>query len=247
MKKHLIIIILVFAIINIYGQKTNYIVQLNSGLFKFNGISVEGTEKINCNIIDEEGYTNNPYGNRPTLSYGISLGFTRIYKSNLRFGFDLSYEILKSKINIDGVWVYNNIINETVNAIGQTYLNFNFVNAYPSIGYQHLVSNINIYIDIGIEYGYCIKAYEKGYAKSNLREFKTRRDRKTISSDIRPRIQIGIEKNRIGGYIGYSKGLLNYKSGYIGGTNEAFSNMIRIGLKFQLNKWGLKQVVCKNS
>jgi len=119
-------------------------------------------------------------------------------------------------------------------ATGKTNLNSSFLNLFPSIGYQFSNSSLNFYFDGGIDFGYCLNAEEKGYAKSESREYETIRDRKTINLDIRPRIQLGIQKNKIGGYIGYSKGLKNYKSGFIGGTNEAFSEIIRIGLTYQL-------------
>ena len=59
-------------------------------------------------------------------------------------------------------------------------------------------------------------------------------DRKTIESDIRGRYQLTISKNKIGGYLGFSNGIRNYKEGFVGGTNVAFSRMLRFGLLYKL-------------
>ncbi|MBK7233713.1 MAG: outer membrane beta-barrel protein [Saprospiraceae bacterium] len=215
------------------GQTTELSFRLNSGLFSFTGASAESVEKINYNLETEDGYTNNPYGNKPALSIGASINLSRILSSNLKFGIDLAYEILRSKIEIDGVHQNSRIINETIVANGQSYLNFSYINLFPSIGYRIKVSDFNLDIDGGMDFGYCLKAYERGYAKSSTREYETQRDRKTINFDFRPRLQIAFIKNSLGLYLGYSVGLVNYKSGFAGGVNEAYSNMIRFGLIYK--------------
>ena len=234
MSNKLITILLVFLSLTIYGQSTEYGIQVNSGFFRFSGESAEKTEQINYNLNKEDGYTNNPYGSKYGLSYGISANITRTTKSNLRLGIDLGYEILRSRIDINAVWQHSDNINETVLATGKTNLNSSFINLFPSIGYQFSKSSMILFFEGGFDFGYCVNAKEKGYAKSESREYETNRDRKTIEFDVRPRIQIGIQKHKIGVYIGYSKGLINYKSGFDGGTNEAYSEMIRIGLTYKL-------------
>ncbi|HEX4373660.1 MAG TPA: hypothetical protein VHZ50_10190, partial [Puia sp.] len=51
--------------------------------------------------------------------------------------------------------------------------------------------------------------------------------------DFRRRIQVAVNYKRISPYIGYSTGLVNY-SNSIGGTNDAFARMIRIGIAYKL-------------
>jgi len=226
--------IMCFAVAFCHGQKIEKIIALNSGLFSFYGKSAESTSSINYNEISQDGYTNNPYGNKYGFSYGISANITKITKTNLRLGIDFGYEVLISRIDIKAVWQHGDNINETISATGKSNLNSSFLNLFPSIGYQISNSFFNIFLDGGIDFGYCLKSLEKGNAYSKTREYETYRDRKTVELDVRPRIQIGIQKNKVGGYIGYSKGLTNYKSGYIGGTNEAYSEMIRMGITYKL-------------
>ena len=233
--KYLFTITLTIAFFtNSFSQITEYCIQLNSGLFYFSGISAESTGQINYNIDREDGYTNNPYGAKPGLSYGVSANLARITMSNFRIKLNLGYELLKSKIDINTVWQHSNLVNESIEVEGQTYLSFNNINLFPSFGYRFLISDFNIDIDAGLDFAYILKATEKGSAASSLREYKTVRDRKSFNTDFRLRFQISVSKNKIGGYVGYSKGIRNYKSDYIGGTHIAFSNIIRFGIIYKL-------------
>ena len=234
MNKKLITVLLVLSSFNVFGQIVEYSIQINSGFFKFSGNSAENIEQINFNLNNEDGYTNNPYGSEFGLSYGISTSLIKTTKTNLRFGIDLGYEMLRSKIEIDGVWQNNGSASVKISATGKTNLNSSFINLFPRFGYQISNPIYNLYFDGGFDFAYCLASTEIGYAQSETREYETKRDRKTIDFDVRPRIQIGMTRNRFGGYVGYSKGLINYKSGFAGGTNEAYSELVRIGLTYKL-------------
>lgn len=221
---------------SVLGQQTELSLRLNSGLFSFSGKSAETFTNINYNLDDEDGYTNNPYGSKVGLSYGISTNLSRITKSNFKFGIGLGYEILRSKIDVNSISVRStsSLNTEVIEAEGKTFLIYDFINLFPYIGYRISTLQFNIDIEGGLDFGHCLKATERGRAKSSSREYETIRDRKTIEKDIRTRFQVGISKNKWGGYIGYSKGLRNFKSGYLGGTNEAFGNLIRFGIIYKL-------------
>ena len=234
MTRNILTILLIALGLNVFGQSNEYSFRLNTGLSNFSGASAESTERINYNLDKEEGYTNNPYGNKFGFSYGLSFNLTKVTKSNLRLGIDLGYEAIGSKIAIDGVFLRNNSVNETISATGKTRLQSNLINLFPSIGYQISNSSYRVYLDVGFDIGYILNTTEKGIAKTTERDYETNRDRGTINLDVRPRFQIGISKNKYGGYIGFSKGLVNYKTGFVGGTNETFINYIRFGLTYQL-------------
>ena len=225
--------ILIFSVLS-SGQNTDYLLQLNTGLFYFSGPSAESTETINYNLDKEDGYTNNPYGSRPGLSYGLSGRVSRITAKGFRLGVGLGYEILRSRIKINQVWQYSGVNNEAVVADGKTNINLQFINLFPSLGYRVLMGNYQLDIDGGLDIGYCLQAKEQGRAESEAGIYETERDRKTINLDLRPRVQAGISKNRLGVYLAYSKGLSNYRAGFEGGTNEASSNLLRFGLQYRL-------------
>ncbi len=234
MKKILFIIYLSFCFISAYGQSTEVGINLNSGLFSFVGESATSSSWINFNTQEEDGYTNTPYGSRGGLSYGISANVTQVYQSNFIIGADLGYEMLRSKVKITRVSA-NTGGNSPIAADGRTYLNNSFINLFPKIGYRLTLANMAIDFSAGMDVAYCLSSRERGSAEAGTREYNTKRDRKTINTDIRPRVQVNISQDKYGGYIGYTRGIRNYKSGFDGGINEAYSRFIRFGLTYQVN------------
>ena len=94
-----------------------------------------------------------------------------------------------------------------------------------------------IHLDItgGVDLAYCLSAKENGSATATDGTiFTTNTDRKTITTDIRPRIQGTFSYHKAGIYIAYSHGFGNYMDGYIGGINEAYARLLRFGISYQL-------------
>ena len=58
---------------NSYGQKTEFSIAFNSGLFSFAGQSAEKETFINYNSVKNSSYTNNPYGAENSLSPSAEL------------------------------------------------------------------------------------------------------------------------------------------------------------------------------
>jgi predicted nuclease of restriction endonuclease-like (RecB) superfamily len=169
------------------------------------------------------------------LSYGLSANIKRVNKYNFVFGFDLGYEILRSKIQVNSVVDYSGMVNYTFDARGQTFLNANFINLNPQIGYRLSVKQVSIDLLTGYDVAFCLNATEKGKTTTtNGTEFSSSIDRKTINSDIRLRFQVSTGFKKMGAYIGYSLGLANYKSGYVGGVNECYARLFRFGLTCQI-------------
>jgi hypothetical protein len=63
----------------------------------------------------------------------------------------------------------------------------------------------------------------------------TSRDRKSIATDLRSRIQFAVDYKLVGIFIGYSKGMINYTSGVIGGKQESYARLIRFGFTCKIN------------
>src|ERR1700689_792756 len=90
-----------FLFVNSFAQKTETSISFNSGLFSFSGQSAEGTTFINYDATTKSGYTNNSYGSKNALCYGFSFQRKRIAGWNFILGYDLGYEVLRSKISIN--------------------------------------------------------------------------------------------------------------------------------------------------
>lgn len=236
MKKVSLLIISFLVFTNSFGQKTELRIALNSGLFSFSGESAQSNTFINYSDQNNSGYTNNPFGSKNGLSYGLSGNVRRVTKRNFIIGFDLGYERLSSKILIKEVAGFTGNTTYQYNASGQTYLNYNFINLNPYLGHRFNLKQISIDATGGFELGYCLSANEKGSAKdANGKEYRTSIERKTIDLDVRPRIQLAVNYQKAGIYAGYSYGFSNYKREYVGGINECRARMVRFGITYQLN------------
>ena len=181
MKKTLFTIV-AFCCLNVsYGQKTEFWVSLNSGLFSFAGESAESVTGINYNEQMQSGYTNNPYGSKSGLAIGLSGNIKSISKKNFILGADLGYEKLRSKIEINKIYGWTGTSSYRLDATGKTFLNSNFINLRLFAGYRLPVNKVNLDFTGGLEIGYCLSAKENGSATaSGGIKYETSVDRKTI-------------------------------------------------------------------
>lgn len=235
MKNKIIILFAFLALSTLYGQKTELRVSLNSGLFSFTGKSAAEVSQINLYNQSNSGYTNNPYGSKNGLCYGISLNVKRVTKNSILYGIDFGYETLRSKISLQSVNGFEGTATFQKEASGETFLNNKSLNFNPFGGYRFTINKFPLDLVGGFDIGYILDTKEKGNATATDGiEYSTSLDRKTIKQDFRPRIQISTDYKKIGLYLAYSVGLVNYKEGYIGGVNEAYSKIIRFGLTYQI-------------
>lgn len=235
MRKFSIAIVCLFGFSVCHAQKTEVGISLNSGLFSFTGESAKSTAQINYGEQPKSAYTNNPYGSKNGLGLGLSGYIKRVSSNNFIVGLDGGYELLRSKIEITKIseFVETGYIDHP--ATGKTYFNLSFINVRPFIGYRINANKIKFDITAGTDIAFCLSAEENGEAvTSNGLSYTTSLERKTITTDLRPGVQIGAQYKDVGVYIGYSSGISNYLSGYIGGSNEAYSRLLRFGLTYQI-------------
>jgi hypothetical protein len=218
-----------------FGQKTELGISLNSGLFSFAGNSAAGTSFINSNAMVFPAYTNNPYGSRMGWCDGVSVDLKRVNRGRFLLGISIGYEELRSRVSLTSVAVTNQTLQYSVAAHGHTDLASRFINLFPSAGYRLMQSKLTIDLTGGLDLARCLSTRENGKAyASNGETFTTSRDRKTIAMDVRPRLQLSAAIHKTAVYVGYSYGLINYMSGYVGGVNNSYSRLLRVGLQYQL-------------
>ena len=236
MKKTALTLIINFILIGVFGQWTEFRLGFNSGLFAFTGKSTEAVSFINSSRTLNGPYTNNPYGSQNGICYGISGNLKRVSKKNFIFGLDLGYEKVRSRVSINEVNQYNMPTVLLYKASGKTFLNVSFINTHLFAGYRVVLHSLHFDITGGVDIGHCLQAKEKGSADAiNGLAYKTAVDRKTIKTDIRPRIQLSADYKKFGAYVGYARGLTSYKSGYMGEANDCFSKIFRFGLTYLLH------------
>lgn len=215
--------------LSLKAQQFEVRTSLNSGFYSYRGNGAESVSRINGTI-----YTNNPYGSKGGLSYGLSLNIRKVTKSNFIFGADLGYEMLRSKVKLDYFDVIGDIASDFE---GKTYLNTSFINLFPYLGGRFNINKHAFDLVGGMDIAHVLSAKEKGDAKSidNAQfHIETSRDRKNIKRDLRPRIQLSTDFDKMGLYAGYSHGVRNYKAGFTGMNVETYSRMWRIGVTYRL-------------
>jgi hypothetical protein len=234
MRKLLLPLPALLAISTAFGQNTEFGLSLNSGLFSFAGHSATGTSAINSTA-KLPNYTNDPYGSRPGWCDGLSAELRRVTRRRLLVGVSLGYETLRSRLSLTAVNVFNGVDAYSVAAHGHTDLTSRFINLFPSAGYRFTPGRLTVDLTGGLDLGYCLSAAENGKAYAgNGATFSTSRDRKTISADVRPRLQLSVGFQKTAFYVGYSYGLANYMAGYIGGPDAAYSRLLRFGLQYRV-------------
>jgi hypothetical protein len=239
MKKSVWAIIFLFISTFTHAQKTEFGISLNSGLFSFAGSLAESTSFINYNAETNSGYTNDQYGSKNGLSYGISANIKYITDQNIILGVDLGYEELRSKVSINSVWSSGEGSEGVYyDATGQTFLNNDFINIFPQIGCRFKSKKVYFDLVVGWDIAFDMNANEKGEATaSNGITYTTSRDRETIGTDFRPRIQLSANYKKTGIYAGYSYGITNYTPDYFWGTSYiggTYSRFFRFGLTYRL-------------
>jgi len=140
------------------AQKLEIRTSLNSGFYSYRGNGTESVSRINGTT-----YTNNPYGSKWGLSYGLSFNIRKVTKSNFIFGADLGYEILRSKVKLDYFDVIGDIASDFK---GKTYLNTSFLNLFPYLGRRFNISDQALDLVGGLDIGYVLSSREKGDARS---------------------------------------------------------------------------------
>ena len=235
MKKSILLLLTTLTINLSFGQKTESILALNSGLFSFQGYSAEKSSQINLASNGTTGYTNNPFGGKNGLSYGVSYQIQRVSRGNFIAGIGVGYENLRSKTTITGVNGYDKTGTFQDIASGQTYLSNNQINAFPYLGYRVGIRQVSVDLTGGLDIGYLLNSKESGKATGvNGTTYTTSLDRTGIKTDLRPRVQVAVFYRKVGAYTSYAYGISNYKSGWVGGRNECNSTVIRFGVLYKI-------------
>lgn len=242
MKKLLPILITILTILQAKAQKWELTLQGGSTYSHYTGTGAAASSIIVESYTSaNQNYTNNPYGKSRAFGYDAGLQLQYVTKSNFIAGLGAGYQMISSKVNIDGVYPALYTVQLFIAgpppaypSSGHVNLNNSFFNFSPYVGYR-FGSNGNSFdvlpgADIAIplsskENGNAIaydKNYPVDYKKDNLLDI---------------RLKLGavyhIQKLSIIG--GYAHGLLNYTRKQVGGSNPGtYSDVFRLGLGYQL-------------
>ncbi|PSR56012.1 hypothetical protein AHMF7605_22180 [Adhaeribacter arboris] len=232
--EYLLLIVLLLPASTALGQQIEYSGQINSGLSWFGGRSAANSSKIVLNDINVPNYTNHPYGKKPGISYGALVQAQIITNHKIVFGVQTGYEVLKSKIDIDGFFSSNYRLSTFTG--GETVLRNNFINFQPFFGYRVKQNNWTLDITAGPEFGLFLKSHEKGFAtEAGGYKYTTDLKRTHPVMDWRACLNATAYYRKIGVSLGYAHGLSNYQANLEGADYETYSRITRFGIIYRFN------------
>ncbi len=106
MKKITLTLLAVLVITQLHAQSLEVSVQANTGLFRYSGSSATNVSFISQEQSQKQNYTNNPYGSLDGFSYGGGADVRYTSKNGFLLGLQTGYEILRSKVNINGYYTF---------------------------------------------------------------------------------------------------------------------------------------------
>lgn len=207
---------------------------LNSNLLSFRGDGAVASSTIITYDELNDTYTENPYGTHYGSGFGFSGNVRWMPVGYLILGGDLGYESQRSRVEINQISEISWLSSSNEDATGETSMNFHFVNVYGFLGYR-IPGKLHIDIIGGLEVGQVLSAEERGHATSIYGGWlSTLRNRKTIDQDIRPRIQLEMLFKKMGVYLGYSRGMVNYRDDTFHAPPPCYSQVIRFGASYRI-------------
>lgn len=229
--------LLLFQVLAIpsFCQKTEFSLNVYSGLFSYKGNGSASKSIINYGIYTPTPYTSNVYGNKSSFPISLEAQVIRITKSNFLYGSGLSYDLLKSKIKITKALFGPEVvlINQSYlyDADGNTKLKNIYFNVNPFIGKRFSKNKMTLDLFGGFDFAICLKSVEEGNATiTSTKDVVSTNVKKPYPSiDFRPRIQFKAAYKRTGIIIGYSLGLTNYQSQTV---SKTYANFLRMGFSY---------------
>lgn len=229
MKKVLFFLLLSILFQPVFAQKNEWNLSFSSGLFSFRGSGTKQPTFISGYVPNHKSYAN-PYGTLWCPIVGLSTSIKKVTRSNLLFGVELSYEILRGGNKIVGIADADTVYPTS----GKAHINQNFINLFPQFGYRIRVKKVSVDVLLGFDlaYGFGLN----GTAKTSTEGRSKLSYNHDNLLDLRPRIQVAVNYRRMSAFIAYAHGLIPYNFDEIGAANYIFAQILRIGVAYRLNK-----------
>ena len=229
-KTFLLILFLTFNSIYSFSQKTEFNINIYSGLFYYRGSGATSISQIENGF---KYYTTDVYGKKSAFSVSYEGQVIKRTKKDFLFGIGLSYDFLNSNVIINKVVYNGDYLNHIYDAHGNTKLKNTYINVNPFVGKRLIKNKITFDLLAGVDLGFCLTSNEKGSAITTISKIEYSADNKRDKPEIdfRPRVQIKAGYRRGGIILGYSLGLTNYQTLE---NTKAYSNFFRAGISYKL-------------
>jgi len=208
---------------------------------------VSSTFLVNVVPGTKSGYVNNQYGHLYGFSYGAGFQAQYVSKGGFIIGLQTSYDILRSKENIDHVFrgdLYLESGDYIANysgtpSTGHAFLTSQDFNINPYIGYRLKTKNLKIDLMPGVDMAYNVSTYQSFNVKDNAgNHYQASNYAGTSPADFRLRFGAAAWYKKYAFTASYAHGLKNFTE-FILDDNSAGhytrSELIRFGLAIRLN------------
>jgi hypothetical protein len=249
--KKLLLILICFIATSSFAQNLEFSLQLNSGLSKFRGAGTTDVSYVNENQ-PSANFTNNPYGTKQAIDYGLSADLKLVTKPGILLGLQAGYDILRSRVDL---YQAQHAVYFTLNTAyfayqvpvvgGYSIVSNQFINLNPYIGYRIKIKQCSVDLMPGMDMGIGTKSHENGQTTADDNTtVTTDRDLNKPLLDWRLRFDVKLNCDKFGLSLGYSRGISQYgstqyyqlyqDSNNLPAPQAVYSNIIRIGLSYRL-------------
>jgi hypothetical protein len=242
MKRLFTFLLVILFSASVFGQSTEYSVQLGSGFFSFRKnltSSIYSSSQFGSH--GSYWYLNKPYGQNSAFSDVVDFQIQRITKYHFIYGLQVVYESLSSRTKKKNITLYEYNpwsmaaypVGSDVAADGQATLTYKYLTLHPFLGTRmKIINGINTDIALGIDLAFCVNSSEKMKVITDNWDYSVTSEINRPKLDSRLRIDLNNYYKHFGLTIGYSYGLKNYEAEMNYG-DKIYSQMFRLGLAYR--------------
>jgi hypothetical protein len=249
MKKLIFAILFIALVTQLHAQNLEFSVGANTGLFHYTGSgSAANSYIVGGGTTNTRNHTGDPYGNNNGPDYGAYAQLQYVSAGGFIAGSQFGYDALRSKVNITDVQIneifFPGLAGFTTypqDASGHTYLQQDFFNLNPYLGYRIKAGKLKIDLMPGVEFGFDINSYDKGNATYNTNgipsNYTIDYNMGKARMDVRLKLAAAAYYHKWGIVLSYARGLTGYHTDdddAIATSGYARSELMRVGITFRI-------------
>lgn len=239
MRQLIIFLLLSCQLLLAYSQKTEFSMNIGSGLFFHGGKSAVSRQNITYYIDDFppfQRYYSNAYGTRPALSLTAGGEVKRISRQGVLFGTGLQYQSLTARSAIDTVFIrgfvqpQDQVLDNGYSQVRNEYVCFS-----PFVGKRFKLSKWVCDIQTGIDIALLFKSREKLQMHADGSSSTVKREIEKKSTDTRLNLSVSMAYKKMSVQLGYHHGISNIAVYTYGATPlSAYSRFISLSFAYRI-------------
>ena len=218
-----------------FGQHIEYSARANAGFSEYRGDNATLTTAISTTGSTETSRAVNPYGKRLGTGAGASLRAQRVGKAGLLTAFDLGFDWMQARTNVNYISYSSAAGSYDRTASGTVHLYTPAITAFLGAGWRLGGEKLALDALVGPELAYVLNAKEKGSGDSSVNGgWSTDLSRPPANRlDFRLRGDVTIWRNQVGLMASFSTGFANYQPATTSiPSPDAMVRLARVGLAY---------------